>query len=62
MSIACSPAIRGFGTRSGRACSAAACGRDAAYVVLAETLVASLVACDARLASAPRHAAKIEVL
>jgi predicted nucleic acid-binding protein len=34
---------------------------DAAYLALAETLVAPLVTCDARLASAPRHAAKIEV-
>jgi predicted nucleic acid-binding protein len=34
---------------------------DAAYVALAETLAAPLVTCDARLAAAPRHAAKIEV-
>jgi predicted nucleic acid-binding protein len=34
---------------------------DAAYLALAETLVAPLVTCDARLASSPRHAAKIEV-
>ena len=34
---------------------------DAAYVALAETLAAPLVTCDARLGSAPRHAAKIEV-
>jgi len=35
---------------------------DAAYVALAEILAAPLVTCDARLGSAPRHAAKIEVL
>jgi len=35
---------------------------DAAYVALAEILAAPLVTCDARLAAAPRHAAKIEVL
>ena len=35
---------------------------DAAYLALAETLAAPLVTCDARLASAPRHAAKVEVL
>lgn len=34
---------------------------DAAYLALAETLVAPLVTCDRRLGSAPRHAAKIEV-
>jgi predicted nucleic acid-binding protein len=34
---------------------------DAAYLALAETLVAPLVTCDARLASSPRHAATIEV-
>jgi len=34
---------------------------DAAYVALAEILAAPLVTCDARLAAAPRHAAKIEV-
>jgi predicted nucleic acid-binding protein len=34
---------------------------DAAYLALAETLAAPLVTCDARLRSAPRHAAKIEV-
>ncbi len=34
---------------------------DAAYLALAETLVAPLVTCDARLASAPRHAARVEV-
>jgi predicted nucleic acid-binding protein len=34
---------------------------DAVYLALAETLVAPLVTCDARLASAPRHAAKVEV-
>lgn len=34
---------------------------DAAYVSLAEVLVAPLVTCDARLASAPRHLAKVEV-
>lgn len=34
---------------------------DAAYLALAETLAAPLVTCDARLASAPRHAVKVEV-
>lgn len=34
---------------------------DAAYLALAETLAAPLVTCDARLASAPRHDAKVEV-
>jgi predicted nucleic acid-binding protein len=34
---------------------------DAAYVALAETLAAPLVTCDARLGTAPRHAAKVEV-
>jgi predicted nucleic acid-binding protein len=34
---------------------------DSAYLALAETLVAPLVTCDARLASAPRHAARVEV-
>jgi predicted nucleic acid-binding protein len=34
---------------------------DAAYLALAELLVAPLVTCDKRLASAPRHAAKVEV-
>jgi len=34
---------------------------DAAYVALAETLGAALVTCDGRLASAPGHAATIEV-
>lgn len=34
---------------------------DAAYLALAETLPAPLLTCDARLASAPRHAAKVEV-
>ena len=34
---------------------------DAAYLALAEILAAPLVTCDARLAAAPRHAAKIEV-
>lgn len=34
---------------------------DAAYLALAETLIAPLVTCDARLASAPHHAAKVEV-
>lgn len=33
---------------------------DAAYVALAEILAAPLVTCDARLASAPGHDAKIE--
>jgi predicted nucleic acid-binding protein len=34
---------------------------DAAYLALAETLVAPLVTCDARLASIPGHKARIEV-
>jgi predicted nucleic acid-binding protein len=34
---------------------------DAAYVALSEALAAPLVTCDARLKSAPRHGAKIEV-
>jgi predicted nucleic acid-binding protein len=34
---------------------------DATYLALAEALIAPLVTCDARLASAPRHAAKVEV-
>ncbi len=34
---------------------------DAAYLALAETLLAPLVTCDGRLASAPGHAARIEV-
>ncbi len=34
---------------------------DAAYLALAETLAAPLVTCDARLASASRHAARVEV-
>jgi len=34
---------------------------DAAYLALAEALAAPLVTCDARLASAPRHAARVEV-
>ena len=34
---------------------------DAAYLALAETLAAPLVTCDARLASAPRHTARVEV-
>jgi predicted nucleic acid-binding protein len=34
---------------------------DATYLALAETLIAPLVTCDARLASTSRHAAKIEV-
>lgn len=35
---------------------------DAAYVVLAETIGAVLVTCDARLARAAGHAAAVEVL
>jgi predicted nucleic acid-binding protein len=35
---------------------------DAAYVALAETLGASLLTFDARLAAAPRHAARVELL
>ena len=34
---------------------------DAAYLALAETLAAPLVTCDAKLRSARRHSAKIEV-
>ena len=34
---------------------------DATYLALAETLIAPLVTCDARLASSPGHAAKVEV-
>ena len=34
---------------------------DAAYIALAELLVAPLVSCDARLASAPGHAARLEI-
>lgn len=34
---------------------------DAAYLALAETLVAPLVTCDGRLAKAPGHSAKVEV-
>ena len=34
---------------------------DTAYLALAETLAAPLVTCDARLASAPKHAAKVEL-
>jgi len=34
---------------------------DAAYVALAEALEAPLVSCDARLAAAPGHAARVEV-
>ena len=34
---------------------------DAAYLALAETLLVPLVTCDRRLASAPRHTAKVEV-
>jgi predicted nucleic acid-binding protein len=33
---------------------------DAAYVALAETLIAPVVTCDGALASAPGHAARIE--
>ncbi len=33
---------------------------DAAYLALAETLAALLVTCDARLASAPGHRARVE--
>lgn len=36
-------------------------GYDAAYVALAEAIGAVLVTCDGRLASAPGHAATIEV-
>lgn len=34
---------------------------DAAYLALAELLVAPLVTCDGRLASAPGHEARVEV-
>lgn len=34
---------------------------EAAYLALAETLTAPLVTCDARLASTPRHTARVEV-
>jgi predicted nucleic acid-binding protein len=34
---------------------------DAAYLALAEILVAPLVTCDARLASVPGHRARVEV-
>lgn len=34
---------------------------DAAYVVLAEALGASLLTCDSRLAGAPGHSARIEL-
>ena len=34
---------------------------DGAYLALAETLAAPLVTCDGRLASAPGHAAHVEV-
>jgi len=34
---------------------------DAAYLALAELLVAPLMTCDARLASAPGHAVRLEV-
>jgi predicted nucleic acid-binding protein len=34
---------------------------DAAYLALAEVLVAPLVTCDARLAASQRHTAKVEV-
>jgi len=34
---------------------------DAAYIALAEALPAPLVTCDARLASAPGHSARVEV-
>ena len=35
---------------------------DAAYVALAEALNAPLLTCDRRLAAAPRHNAKIEIV
>lgn len=35
---------------------------DAAYVALAEALPAPLVTCDSRLAKAPGHRAKVEVI
>lgn len=35
---------------------------DAAYVALAEALEAPLVSCDGRLASAPGHRARLEIL
>ncbi len=34
---------------------------DATYVALAEVLDATLVTCDARLAAAPGHVARVEV-
>lgn len=34
---------------------------DAAYLALAEALEAPLVSCDGRLASAPGHAARVEI-
>ena len=34
---------------------------DAAYLALAEALLVPLVSCDARLASAPGHSARVEV-
>lgn len=37
-------------------------GYDAAYLALAEVLDLPLVTCDARLASAPGHRARVEVL
>jgi predicted nucleic acid-binding protein len=35
---------------------------DAAYIALAEALDAPLLTCDARLASAPGHEAKVELI
>lgn len=35
---------------------------DAAFVVLAEQLDASLVTCDGRIAAAPGHHARVEVM
>lgn len=35
---------------------------DAVYVALAEMLEATLVTCDARIASAPRHRARVQVM
>ena len=35
---------------------------DAAYVALAEVLPATLLTCDRRLAKAPRHRARVEIL
>lgn len=37
-------------------------GYDAAYVALAEALAMPLLTCDAKLASAPRHGARIELI